>query len=90
MKYVDEENGRLELHLCDDPDRFVEVAKMIQEITKGEFLEKVDGLEQSYWDLMFEDSVYTIHREHYLGVSIFSSSNNAKKLFEKIQRELTL
>jgi hypothetical protein len=90
MKYSKTLTGDLELHICDNEDRFVEVAQKIQVVTNGLFGEKADGLDQSYWDIVINGSLYTIHRDHYLGVSIFSGATDAKKIFEKIERELNL
>lgn len=90
MKYLTTLNGELELHICDDSDRFVEVAKKIQALTGGYFTAQIDGVDQSYWDITICRQQYTIHREHYLGVSISSGADNARTIFEKIERELTL
>ncbi|WP_462251225.1 DUF3630 family protein [Ekhidna sp.] len=37
----------------------------------AEFTEKVTGLDQRYWDFLFKGEEYTLHLEHYLGISIF-------------------
>lgn len=90
MKYLKTFSGDLELHICDNADRFVEVAQKIQAITNGRFREKLNGLDQSYWDIVIDGSLCTIHREHYLGISIYSGARDAKTIFEKIERELNL
>ena len=90
MKYTMTQTGDLELHICDDPGRFVEVARKIQALTNGHFTEELDGLDQSYWDIVIDGDLYTVHREHYLGVSIFSGASDSMKVFQRIEKELSL
>jgi hypothetical protein len=66
------------------------VAQKIQVLTNGRFTRRLDGPDQSYWDSLIDGNLYTIHREHYLGVSMFSNASDARKTFDRIERELMI
>ncbi len=90
MHYVNNRAGTLELHLSDDLERFVEIANKIQQFTHGVFTQKLDGLDQSYWDITTDSICFTIHREHYLGVSIYSDAPDARKVLDRLTTKLTI
>ena len=71
MKLERTQAGLLELHLSDDPGQFECLAERIRAIMKGRWVEQLNGLDQSYWELEAHGKVLTVHREHYLGVSVF-------------------
>jgi hypothetical protein len=81
--------GRLELRLSDDAERFRSIAETVRATLDGRWLEQVDGPDQSYWDLAVDGRKLTVHREHYLGVSIFCADEPASRaLIERLQLEL--
>jgi hypothetical protein len=47
-----------------------------------DFTNKISGLEQNYWDFKFKDSIFTLHREHYLGIMIFPKDEITKKTLD--------
>lgn len=63
--------GLLELRLSDDPDVFTSLAEAVRVKLGGRWSDRVDHLDQSYWDLEVGGTTITIHREHCLGVSVF-------------------
>lgn len=75
------------LHLSKDSNDFCKLAQEIIELYNATLVEKLDGLDQSYWDIHIEDELFTLHREHYLGVFIFSNSHTAKDLFDKMRKQ---
>lgn len=86
MNYKHASDGTLELHLSDNSDRFVEIAEIIIKNLKATQVVKIDGLDQSYWEMKIKGEDFTIHREHYLGVMIFSKSSNAAAVFDQIRQ----
>ena len=83
--------GRIELHLTDDPDQFRNIAEMVRVILAGRWTEQIDGLDQSYWDLDVQGTLITVHREHYLGVSVFCDDGAPQRLvLDQLRREFTL
>lgn len=74
-------SDRLELQISEDSDRklFDEIAHVLQRQFRGSWSEKVDGPDQRYWDLKIGNVTLTLHLEHYLGIMLFSSSEESDK-----------
>ena len=74
-------SGRLELRIFDDSNwpLFKEIAGVLEREFRGTWLEKIDGLDQSYWDLRIGNSILTLHLEHYLGIMLFPASETPDK-----------
>ncbi|MGE8099522.1 DUF3630 family protein [Pseudomonas fluorescens] len=49
---------------------FENVARALEQELRGTWIEKVDGIDQRYWDLAVEGRVITLHLEHFLGISV--------------------
>jgi len=85
IEYTD--NGLIELRLSDDPVQFKRLAEEVRKELGGRWIERIDDIDQSYWDLDVAGQKITVHREHYLGVSVFCSDESAKRsLLERLQR----
>jgi hypothetical protein len=67
----------LSIHISDDPSQFLSIAQEAQRVLGGEFKERLNGPDQSYWDLNSCGGIVTVHREHYLGVSLYCTDNPA-------------
>lgn len=67
-------SGRTDAMLSDNPDDLIRVAGLIEERFRGVWVEKLNGLDQSYWDYSVAGVMLTLHREHYLGVSLFPAT----------------
>jgi hypothetical protein len=86
MKLERTPNGQIELRLSENPDDFSRLASTVQKLLKGKWEKKVDGLDQSYWDLDVDGIILTVHREHYLGVSVFCAADRPQLcLLEKLK-----
>ncbi len=81
--------GQIELRLSANPEEFEHYSELVRALLNGVWVEKLDGLDQSYWDLTVQAQKFTLHREHYLGVSIFAEDNaSTRSLLEKLKRSL--
>ncbi len=69
---IDRHNN-LEISGDSDPALFERIAEILERELKGEWQERLSGPDQYYWDLRVGGSVITLHREHYLGVMLFSA-----------------
>ncbi|MBH3362206.1 DUF3630 family protein [Pseudomonas sp. URMO17WK12:I11] len=49
---------------------FEGVARVLEEGLGGQWKEKLDGLDQRYWDLLVDEHTLTLHLEHYIGISV--------------------
>jgi hypothetical protein len=65
------------VHVSDDPEDFVRIAVEAHQALGGELGECLHGLDQSYWDLTVDGAVITIHREHYVGVTVICADEPA-------------
>ena len=78
--------GRVELRLSKDPDEFRSLAGTVKKMLNGRWKTQADGLDQSYWDLEVDGITITVHREHYLGVSVICDMDEAKvRLLERLK-----
>lgn len=87
MKIERTDTGLLELRLSVDPEQFKNIADEVRTMLDGRWTDQINGLDQSYWDLDVDGHKITVHREHYLGVSVFCSDEPAKRLLlEQLHR----
>ena len=63
---------------------FEKVARLIVKRFKGRFLEKLDGLDQRYWDIEIKGEILTLHLEHYLGITLFARGKESDELVKAI------
>ncbi|KTC53657.1 hypothetical protein AO262_25730 [Pseudomonas fluorescens ABAC62] len=49
---------------------FEDLAWVLEQGLGGRWKEKLDGLDQRYWDLLVDKHTVTLHLEHYLGISV--------------------
>ena len=86
MKLERTSTGKIELRLSDDADRFKALAKAVRAKLGGRWAERLDYFDQSYWDLEVQGKIITVHREHFLGVSVFCDDEPAKtELLERLR-----
>src|SRR5215467_11397217 len=52
---------------------FDRIAERLQAGLGGEWIERIDGLDQRYWDFEVAGGKVTLHLEHYLGIRIYPS-----------------
>ena len=70
MKIERVASGGLEVHLSRDSDHFYQLAELVRSALGGEWGQRLDNLDQSYWDIDVHGTRIVIHREHYLGVFV--------------------
>ena len=77
------------MQLSDDESQFAHFADLVREALNGKWTEKINGQDQTYWDLDVEGEIITLHREHYLGVSVFCKDRPEKiAVLERLKRIL--
>ena len=86
MKLERTPTGLVELRLSENPDDFRRIAEIVHRTLNGKWKQQLNGLDQSYWDLEVDGKILTVHREHYLGVSVFCDGDEAKvQLLKKLK-----
>ncbi len=89
MKLERTPTGLIELQLSDDGSQFLHFAELVRKVLNGKWTEKINGLDQTYWDLDVQGQIITLHREHYLGVSVFCKDKPEEKaVLERLKRIL--
>ncbi|PVZ42459.1 DUF3630 family protein [Pseudomonas sp. CC120222-01a] len=66
----------MEISEIADWEYFESVAQVLEQGLGGCWKEKLDGLDQRYWDLVVGEQTLTLHLEHYLGISVFVPDNS--------------
>jgi hypothetical protein len=71
----------LEIKISDDSDwkMFEQICGFISKDLLGSLVNKLDGLDQRYWDFEINGKYLTLHLEHYLGISLLSSEFGDKQ-----------
>lgn len=88
MKIERTPSGKIELRVSEDPENFKQLAEVVRTKLRGRWTEQLDYFDQSYWDLDVQGNRITVHREHYLGVSVFCEDvAPLRSLLEQLQRE---
>ncbi|WP_167880689.1 DUF3630 family protein [Leptospira kanakyensis] len=66
------------------------VAKLLLQNFEIEFISKTNGLDQSYYDFIFQKNKYTLHREHFIGISLLYEIENEDivQLVKKIKNNI--
>jgi hypothetical protein len=57
---------------------FEKYAHIIEKTVTATLTNKNDGLDQRYWDYMLNTVKFTLHLEHYIGIMLYSYSNDDK------------
>ncbi len=81
-------DGTIEIRLSNDPNRFECLAEIVRKKLSGKWMKQLEGIDQSYWDLDVHGKTVTVHREHYLGVSVFCDDDAPRRqMLEQLQRD---
>jgi len=65
------EYQQIEVSDSSDWDLFNRLAEVLEKELQGQWIEKLDGLDQRYWDLNAKEGRITLHLEHYLGITVY-------------------
>jgi hypothetical protein len=86
MRYTTTRQGHLELIISDVADwsGFERIARAIRAEFGARIVERLDGLDERYWDLKVSDQTVTLHLQHYLGICLFATSVEGEELVRQI------
>lgn len=79
----------IEISENSDWQLFESVAQVLEQGLGGCWKEKIDGLDQRYWDLEVEEQILTLHLEHHLGISVFVP-DGADEIAQRVRTLLNL
>jgi len=86
MRYSTTRRGGLELIITDEADWsvFERLAEAIHARFDARIVERLDGPDERYWDLVAADETVTLHLQHYMGISLYASSAEDESLVRRI------
>lgn len=86
MRYTKTRWGSLELIISNDSSwaEFERLSDAICAEFGARVLEKLDGLDQRYWDLKMTDGMVTLHLEAQLGISLYAQTTDGEVVVRKI------
>jgi hypothetical protein len=86
MRYSTTRQGNLQLVIADEADwpEFERLAESIRGRFDARIIERLDGLDERYWDLEVAGQTVTLHLQHYLGISLYASSAEGESLVKRI------
>lgn len=75
-----------------DFETFELIVKILLHNFDIKFTEKLDGPDQSYYDFTLNNTKYTLHREHYTGISIISDikKNDFELMINEICNQISI
>jgi hypothetical protein len=88
MREYRDSSNRLSIHLSDGCEDFAVFSQRL-ESRWGPPREKVDGLEQQYWDFGVEGSTVVLHSDASSGVSIHVNDGSCDELLRRVAKELS-
>lgn len=86
MRFGKTLQGYLELELTTEANwhTFEQIAKNICNIFDGDIVEKIDGIDERYWDIVIDKTVVTLHLQRYLGIVVFANDKDGEIIIRKI------
>jgi hypothetical protein len=66
---------QIEISEQSDWSLFERVAAFLLAGLRGKWIERLDGLDQRYWDMEAGGGRLTLHLEHYLGITLFATAD---------------
>jgi hypothetical protein len=79
-------NSRLNIELLKEANNglFVKIAELISRKFRIPINQKLEGLDQRYWDFQQDTIAFCLHQEHYLGISIYAQNEQSDYYVNKI------
>jgi len=80
------EDERCEAAISDDSDwmLFNGVADTILRRFKGKLVERLDGLDERYWDIGIRGRIVTLHLQHYIGIVLYAEKKEENDLIREV------
>ena len=80
-------SGRLTVHLGDDENRFTEMVSRLKTRCCAHLIQKLDGLDQHYWDFDVKGVVIVLHWDGMMGVSIHVQEGTNEDILRSVARK---
>ncbi len=88
-KYYDKDQKlNIELSQESDDDLFTKIADLIIKKFDGTTMQKLDSMDQRYWDFKLDMVEFCLHQEHFLGISIYAKNTQSNDIVTGIAHYL--
>jgi hypothetical protein len=84
MREYHDASGRLSIDLGDDGPMFQVYATRLEEICKGKCIQRLDVLDQRYWDYGIEGATVVLHSDTSAGISIHVEDGSRDDLLRRV------
>jgi hypothetical protein len=64
-------------------------ASRLEEICEGKRIERLDGLDQSYWDYNIEGTTIVLHSDVFAGISLHVEDGSRDDLLRRVAAQIT-
>ncbi|AIF80955.1 hypothetical protein I862_01960 [endosymbiont of Acanthamoeba sp. UWC8] len=86
MEQFYDKNNKLNIKLSEvaNDQLFIKIADIIIQTIGATIIEKLDGIDQRYWDFKLGKAKFCLHQEHYLGIIVYSLSEDVNEIIYKL------
>ncbi|MFC1524172.1 DUF3630 family protein [Thermodesulfobacteriota bacterium] len=90
MKESRDASNRLSIELAESDSNilFKKFAKRLVSEFNAEIVEKLDGLDQRYWDFGVSGTIVVLHSDNYMGISVHVENGTNDNLLRQIATDL--
>src|SRR5262245_2855353 len=89
MKESRDASGRLSIDLAADGPMFQVLASRIEGRCGGRRVQRLDGLDQSYWDYDVEGTTLVVHSDTFAGISLYVADGSRDDLLRRVAAQIT-
>ena len=92
VEIITQPSGCYKAHLSDSPDWnvFRSIANTMLKMFDGKVVERIDGLDQRYWDIGIRGIILTLRSETFLGISLYSRDKHANAVITEVGKYLEM
>ena len=89
MREYHDASGRLSIELGEDGPAFLLYASRLEEICRGRGIQRLDGLDQRYWDYDFGGTTVVLHSDVFAGISVHVEDGFQDDLLRRVAAQIT-
>jgi hypothetical protein len=88
MREHHDASGRLSIDLGDARPMFQVYASRLEEMCNGKRIQRLDGLDQRYWDYDVEGTTIVLHSDAFAGISLHVEDGSRDDLLRRVAAQI--